>query len=373
MHRRRGSADTAASLRALFGDSAFTTAQAEHQGISARRLALAVDAGSIRRLRRGLYIASSARSSAETDRGGSPRPPSHTDLANVTPSTVADPDDQLAVAHHRVDELRGRGIAAAVGDETAASAWALPHRGLTVPTIRVPRGSRVYLGMRHGLRIREAVAHEVGRGAVPMDRSGTGDIVTFRGMSLTSPLATARDISHGLPRYQAVALFGLAQRRHAEWLLAGDELMDPGDLTQALADPELRRYLGQTLHDMLSGSIRRQHWCSTADPRPETYLEAISWGRLTGWSLGTMTPQAWVRGASGRHYRVDVLIDGIAGEADGAVKYRAGDTLWKEKLRQEDIENGGTPVVRWTFAEAEYRPAVLLERWRRALRRHEAA
>lgn len=68
---------------------------------------------------------------------------------------------------------------------------------------------------------------------------------------------------------------------------------------------------------------------------------------------------SWVRGASGRLYRDDVLIGGIAGEADGAVKYGAEDALWKEKQRQEDIEEGGTRVVRWTFADAEHHPARL--------------
>jgi hypothetical protein len=198
------------------------------------------------------------------------------------------------------------------------------------------------------------------------------DVVTFRSVPVTSPLATARDLCRGLPQYKAIALFGLAMRRHAEWLIAGDDRMDPGDLTQALTDVQWRAELAEGMRRMLAASPRRWPWCASADPRPETYLEGISWGRFTGWNLGDMTPQAWVQGASGRRYRVDVLIDGIAGEADGAVKYASADSLWKEKRRQEDIEQGGTPVVRWTFAEAEYHPAELRERWRRALSRHAA-
>jgi hypothetical protein len=162
----------------------------------------------------------------------------------------------------------------------------------------------------------------------------------------------------------------MAQRRAAEWLIAGDERMDPADLTQALADAQWRAELGESMRGMLSASSRAQAWCARADPRPESYLEAISWGRFTGWKLGEMTPQVWVRGASGRRYRVDVVIEGVAGEADGAIKYVTPDTLWKEKRRQEDIEQGGTPVVRWTFAEVEHHPRLLLERWRRALAAH---
>lgn len=332
MHRRRGTFETATSLRAQFHGSPFTTAQAERAGISPRRLGQATDAGFVVRIRRGLYCVADA---------GVP------DAAET----------HLAVARHLVDGFRARGIRAAVGDECGAQVWQLPHGPLTVPTIVVPRGSSAHLGTRHGVRIRQG---------------DVDDVVHFRGLAVTSPLATARDLSRHLPRYQAVALFGLAERRQAEWLLAEDERMDPGDLTDALADAQLRADLARAMGHLLAASAQRKLWCRSADPRPETYLEGISWGRFTGWSLGNMQPQAWVRGGSGRRYRVDVLIDGIAGEADGAVKYESRQTLWKEKLRQEDIEEGGTPVVRWTFAEAEHHPDVLLARWRRALRRHAA-
>ncbi|MEY4171566.1 MAG: hypothetical protein RLZ94_2639, partial [Actinomycetota bacterium] len=335
MHRRRGTTETAATLFAHFGGSVFTLAEAEKAGVSARRLGLATEAGFVLRLRRGLYRVADAHMIG--------------DARTVDPGVA-----QMEIAGHLVGEFRERGVDAAMGDETAAYAWGLPHTGLTVPTIRVPRGSTTRRGTRHGVRVREG---------------DTDDVVTFRGQFITSPLATARDICRELPRHQAVGLFGLAQRRLAEWLIAGDERMDPGDLTSALTDADLRAQLGAEMRRMLADSTRRQHWCDSADPRPETYLEGISWGRLTSWRLGDMAPQAWVRGASGRSYRVDVLIDGVAGEADGAVKYATRDALWKEKLRQEDIENGGTPVVRWTFAEAEHRPHVLLARWRNALGR----
>jgi hypothetical protein len=335
MHRRRGTSETAAALFAHFGESVFTLAQAEEAGVSARRLGLATEAGVVLRLRRGLYRVGNAKMSGD--------------------ARTQDPGaGQLEIAGHLVREFRERGVDAALGDEIAASAWHLPHGHLTGPTIRVPRGSSARRGTRHGVRVREG---------------DPDDVVTFRGQFVTSPLATARDICRDLPRHQAVGLFGLAQRRHAEWLIAGDERMEPGELTTALADADLRAQLGEAMRRMLADSTRRQHWCDSADPRPETYLEGISWGRLTAWRLGDMTPQVWVRGASGRSYRVDVLIDGIAGEADGAVKYASRDALWKEKLRQEDIENGGTAVVRWTFAEAEHRPHVLLARWRNALGR----
>jgi len=321
----------------------FTTAQAERIGVSARRLGLAMNAGRVVRIRRGLYQLADSRAAGGSTQSGSTSPLS--DSAH------------LSVAKHRVTELRAQGVLAMVAEHTAAIAWGLPHDHSALPTVRVPRGSTVHLGSRHGVRVQQGDAE---------------DVVSFRGLPMTSPLTTARDICGPLPRHRAVALFGLAQRRQAEWLLAGEDRLDAGDLTQALADASWRAELGMAMLGKLAASPRKHPWNASADPRPETYLEAISWGRLTGWNLGEMSPQAWVRGASGRLYRVDVLIDGVAGEADGAVKYASGDTLWKEKLRQEDIEQGGTPMVRWTFADAEHHPDRLLARWRNALRRHAA-
>ena len=289
------------------------------------------------RVRRGLYLVG--------------------DPAAIDQSDDARAGAQLAVAQHRVEQLRDGGIPAALAEEMAASIWGLPREPGGVSTIHIPRGTTAHLGTRQGVRLREGDVR---------------DTVTFRGMSITSPLATARDICRGLPRYKAVGLFGLAERRHAEWLLAGDDRMDPGDLTQALTDPDWRADLAEQMRLMLAASPRRLPWCASADPRPETYLEGISWGRFTGWKFGDMRPQAWVRGASGRRYRVDVLIGGVAGEADGAIKYGAPEALWKEKRRQEDIEEGGTRVVRWTYADAEHHPDRLLQRWRRALA-HRAA
>lgn len=337
MHRRRGTAETAGSLSAHFGGAAFTVAQAKEIGVSARRVALATDAGLLVRVRRGLYLVASPEGIEQSDQ--------------------ARAATRLAVVRHRVQELRDVGIPAAFAAETSAARWDLPHDPAEVSTLHVPRGSTAHLGMRQGLRLREGDVE---------------DAVVFRGELMMSPLATARDICRGLPRYRAVALFGLAMRRHAEWLVAGDARMEPGDLTRALEDARWRAEIAEAMRRMLVDSPRRLPWCASADPRPETYLEGISWGRFTGWHLGDMRPQAWVRGASGRLYRVDVLIDGIAGEADGAVKYGASDALWKEKRRQEDIEEGGTRVVRWTFADAEHHPARLRDRWRRALA-HRAA
>jgi hypothetical protein len=43
----------------------------------------------------------------------------------------------------------------------------------------------------------------------------------------------------------------------------------------------------------------------------------------------------------------------VVGEADGRGKYRqAPDGLWREKLRQRDLERAGFAVVRWFWGDA---------------------
>lgn len=67
---------------------------------------------------------------------------------------------------------------------------------------------------------------------------------------------------------------------------------------------------------------------------------------------------------------------GLAGEVDGRVKYVAGqaweevgDQLWREKLRQEDIEDSVTEVIRWTWAQAHAPDEVFAARFWRKVRR----
>jgi very-short-patch-repair endonuclease len=57
----------------------------------------------------------------------------------------------------------------------------------------------------------------------------------------------------------------------------------------------------------------------------------------------------------------------VIGEADGLGKYDRPGALHEEKLRQEALEQLGLRVVRWTHEEMWLRPAVVLERIRRAL------
>ena len=103
----------------------------------------------------------------------------------------------------------------------------------------------------------------------------------------------------------------------------------------------------------------------------ETALESLSWARFHECGFEIPIPQARVRGASGRLWRVDFLFKGlVVGECDGAVKYHDGYTPWKEKQRQSDLEGAGHPVVRWTWEEITRRPDSVLARIALAMTRY---
>lgn len=344
MHRRRGTAVTARTLRDAFHAAAFTTTDADTIGVSRDRLARAVAAGYVRKVRHGLFLVVSNGGPDDFSRSGE----HHCGQMDAAIHAEA--------LRHFVEDLRARGISAVVGGESAAMLWGLPIDEVSAATILVPRGSRTHMGLRAGRWVREWDVVE-------------GDVAELNGLPVTSPIRTGVDLARHHPEHRAIGILGLSLRRHGEWLVAGRARMDAGDLTEALADNRLRAALASALDRQ--GMPQRVRACATfADPRPETFLEGISWGRMIGWKLGALEPQKWVQGESGRWYRVDVYCDGVVGEADGAVKYAEANGLWKEKLRQEDIEGAGHPVVRWTFGDVEHRPDVLKARWRAALRRH---
>jgi hypothetical protein len=67
---------------------------------------------------------------------------------------------------------------------------------------------------------------------------------------------------------------------------------------------------------------------------------------------------------------------GTLAEFDGRVEYgrllrpgqSAGDAVYEEKLREDELRDGGWQLVRWTWPERD-RPAVIGDRLQRAFRR----
>jgi len=338
---------TAETLRVAFGTATFTSRDAEDHGIPQQRLASASRAGLVQRLRRGHY------------RMAGP---------GLAQSRLAD----------GIDRLRARGIPACVGALSAVSEWTLPiwlpadasrrsHAATTAsdverpPTILVPRSSRVGRGVRGGVLIR---ACDVDPRRIVLGPSN---------LPTTDPLLTAVHAC-SMPRTsfaQALVLLCGAMRRQIEFMSAGVSS------TEKLASSaDVRRTATQDLLDALEcadipsrGGV--QAAAAHADPRMETALESVSWARFIESNIELPVPQVWVKGASGRSWRVDFLFgDRVIGECDGAVKYTGVDSLWKEKKRQSDLEEAGFIVVRWTWEEIVFRPHVVLARialaWSRA-------
>jgi hypothetical protein len=217
----------------------------------------------------------------------------------------------------------------------------------------VPRSARVGRGLRAGIFVR---ACDVDPRRIVLGPSS---------LPTTDPLITAVHVcsTPGLSFAQSLVLLCGAMRRQIEWTSAGtssaERLASSADVRRAathdlldaleFADiPSRRRVLAAAVH---------------ADPRMETALESVSWARFIEAGIDMPVPQAWVKGASGRSWRVDFLFgDRVVGECDGAVKYGAVDSLWKEKKRQSDLEGAGFIVVRWTWEEIVFRPHVVLAR-----------
>jgi hypothetical protein len=87
-----------------------------------------------------------------------------------------------------------------------------------------------------------------------------------------------------------------------------------------------------------------------ADGRAESPLESLSRWRLHEAGVEPPVPQVriWIDTVE---WRVDFLWPecAVVGEADGRGKYRqAPDALWREKLRQRELERAGFAVVRYS-------------------------
>lgn len=321
MQPRIGSRLTQQALHAVFASTPFTAAQAHAAGISRGRLHTAVRSGLVRHVSRWLYAA-----------------------------TEVDARQHLLVLQ---DGLQERGVSAVVGGRSAAEVWGIPVLGRFGPL--VPSRPTLWVsdsGVRPGLR---GGVHYVA-GEVPARH-----VVTLTdGLRVTSPLRTAIDVVRlgRLPAHLALPSLCGGSR---VWLGLEAGLTDPSaheltDIAQGEdSRRESRRALVLTLEDCPRwGRSAVRSMVPQVDARLETALEALSWGRFADWAVPLPIPQAWLRGASGRWWRVDFWWEdfGIIGEADGMVKYDAPEVLAREKSRQLDLEAPGRSLHRWGWRHA---------------------
>ncbi len=102
-----------------------------------------------------------------------------------------------------------------------------------------------------------------------------------------------------------------------------------------------------------------------ADPRRESALESLSYGRMRQAGLPLPAMQVPIRTSVGTVYPDFLWADFLLiGEADGFGKYDDPESLAREKIRQQALEELGFLVIRWTSEEMRLRPAAVLARIR---------
>jgi hypothetical protein len=109
------------------------------------------------------------------------------------------------------------------------------------------------------------------------------------------------------------------------------------------------------------GIRRAEQVIPLLDGRAESPLESISRLRLRRVGLPDPQPQVEIYTVDGVFLgRSDLYWQefGVVGEVDGRTKYRDApdDAFWREKQRQEAMEDTGLVVVRWGRADLEEMP-----------------
>lgn len=183
---------------------------------------------------------------------------------------------------------------------------------------------------------REAVVHR------PRYRP---DLCTVDGLVATTPVATAISLAASRELFAGVAAI--------DHVLASGADRDEFERT-------VREW--QPFH----GARRALAALDIATGLAETPLESVS---LVGMLLGGLprpVQQAPVV-ARGCRYRLDFLWPdlGVAGEADGRIKYLTGADLFDEKRREDDIRSLDLRFVRWGWDEA-WASTPMLERLHQA-------
>ena len=320
----------------------FTAATAIAAGLSRHQVQARVRSGRWRRLRRGVFCLERTWSEA-SDR----------DRHVLTGAAVlAARQSDLVLSHL-----------------SAAALWGLPLRPGIPPLpvwVTCPSGTGPTTPRRTTGMILEVA------GLAAKDRA------TRHGLATTAPARTVADCLRHLRPFDAVPI--------ADAAVHGG-LTTPAEIARVMAD-QARWPLAQ----------RAARTFPLIDGRRETWLESMSIVALTGCGIPVPLAQVEVLDGCGRFVgRVDFLWAeaGVAGEADGKIKYHAEAppgsglppgsgfspcpdlppdsgawrTVWDEKLREDALRDCGLEVVRWTAGEVLARPTVVAARIRRAMAR----
>lgn len=250
----------------------------------------------------------------------------------------------------RQDHLdRVRRLAASLPDGTCIS-HASAALALGLPLYAMPSAVVVTRDRGRGARTSDVHVH--------VAQLRAADVVEVDGIPVTSPARTVVDLARRLPFMAGLVVADGAMRR--------------GVTRRGFSDTLRHQW---TWPGVRHAAIAVRH----ADPRAETALESVVRARVILLRLPIPRLQVNIFGESGWVGRVDFDWEayGVVGEADGRIKYLE-DELWREKVRQDELEDAGREVIRWTWRtahapDAEFRARLLrkFERGRhmRALRR----
>lgn len=292
---------TGAAPPALAASAPVTAADARASGLAGDDLRRATRAGSLVRVRHGAYVSAPTWTSA----------------------------DEAERHRLRVRAAARRMRAPVFSHESAAAMWRLPLLGGWPADLHVvlPRagGAPSTPGVRR---------HRVA--TLP-------DTRVVDGVTVTTVAWTVVDLARTGSFARGLVLADDALRRQG---------VDRGDLDRLVLSAARGR-----------GVRAARRVATEADAAAESPGESLSRARIIELGLPRPVLQHEVRDRRGFVGRVDFLWEeqGVVGEFDGRLKYRAGavgdraaveDRVWAEKRREDRIRTTGLRVVRWTWADA---------------------
>jgi very-short-patch-repair endonuclease len=262
---------------------------------------------------------------------------------------------QLALAHQ---VLRPRMIAS---HHTAAMAWGLDlddpaAMASSSAAFIAPLGEGSRSLSLPGVRITVRNLPTAHRAAHPSDLLVTSIARTAVDVASTCDLPEALITLDSAARISLAAEVGQSRVRHAY----RDERRIAASRAPLLAAVEhaATQFTRRHLLDVVA----------LADPRRESALESLSYGRMVQAGLPLPELQVCIRTPAGDYYADNLWpAHMLVGEADGLGKYDNPGSLVAEKVRQQAMEELGYGFVRWTSEQMRFRPSSTLGRIASAL------
>ena len=326
---------TAETLSGAFGLQAFSTGEARAVGVSPDRLGSLVAAGRLERLRRGYY----RMLQQHPANGGRGRavPPGPARAA-------AERENYLAIAR----AIIGTSARAVLVAETAAALHTLPCPRADGSWARTPH---VVASVRH---------RRPPKGTRTLTLGPHARVELIAGLPVTTLQRTAIDVARIRPLPEALIVGDAVARRLVGAGAGRAALLDSRNRarTRAILSEEAALVAG------FRGAAGARYLAALVDPAAESPPESLARGYVL--QAGIEPPQVGTRvlGASGRAYYADLIWPRhrLIVEIDGRLKYHDAGVLYREKLREDDLREGGFLVVRWPVPDLIANPDWLLAR-----------